>query len=112
MSFIYGIGSLTHPMLCRFKPERWLPSPSGGNTSVSSNAKAVYVPFGSGSRICIGIHVALMEIRLAAATFFRDCSPGVTLAEDTTAESMSFLNYFATFPRSHRCNVKLVETPR
>lgn len=70
-----------------------------------SEAKAVYAPFGAGARTCMGIHAGLMEVRLAAAYFFRECSKGATLAPDTTPESMAFLNYFATFPISHRCNI-------
>lgn len=70
-----------------------------------ADAKAVYAPFGTGARTCIGIHAGLMEVRLAAAHFFRDCSPGTSLAPETTPESMAFLNYFATFPVSHRCNI-------
>ncbi|KAJ3545741.1 hypothetical protein NM208_g2360 [Fusarium decemcellulare] len=72
---------------------------------MSTDAKAVYAPFGSGARKCIGIHAGLMEIRLAAAHFFWDCSPGTILAPETTPESMAFLNYFATFPVSHRCDI-------
>lgn len=72
---------------------------------MSSDAKAVVSPFGSGSRICIGIHVAYMEIRLAAAGFFKECR-GAYLSEETRPESMSFMNYFATFPKSGQCIVK------
>ncbi|KAH9232377.1 hypothetical protein K456DRAFT_1750789 [Colletotrichum gloeosporioides 23] len=71
-------------------------------SNMSSDAKAVVSPFGSGSRICIGIRVAYMEIRLAAAGFFRECREAV-LSEETTPESMSFMNYFATSPKSGQC---------
>ncbi|KAF5484434.1 Cytochrome P450 monooxygenase cypX [Colletotrichum siamense] len=50
------------PNALEFNPERWF-----AESNMSSDAKAVVSPFGSGSRICIGIHVAYMEIRLAAA---------------------------------------------
>ncbi|KAF4854549.1 Cytochrome P450 monooxygenase cypX [Colletotrichum siamense] len=56
------------PNALEFNPERWF-----AESNMSSDAKAVVSPFGSGSRICIGIHVAHMEIRLAAAGFFRKC---------------------------------------
>ncbi|KAF4476595.1 Cytochrome P450 monooxygenase cypX [Colletotrichum fructicola Nara gc5] len=82
------------PNALEFNPERWF-----AESNMSSDAKAVVSPFGSGSRICIGIHVAYMETRLAAAGFFRECR-GVELAEETTPESMGFMNYFATFPKS------------
>ncbi|KAF4904018.1 Cytochrome P450 monooxygenase cypX [Colletotrichum fructicola] len=56
------------PNALEFNPERWF-----AESNMSSDAKAVVSPFGSGSRICIGIHVAYMETRLAAAGFFREC---------------------------------------
>ncbi|KAI8281548.1 hypothetical protein K4K60_004112 [Colletotrichum sp. SAR11_57] len=92
------------PNALEFNPERWF-----AESNMSSDAKAVVSPFGSGSRICIGIHVAYMETRLAAAGFFRECR-GVELAEETTPESMGFMNYFATFPKSGQCFVKSKST--
>ncbi|KAF4871280.1 Cytochrome P450 monooxygenase cypX [Colletotrichum siamense] len=92
------------PNALEFNPERWF-----AESNMSSDAKAVVSPFGSGSRICIGIHVAYMEIRLAAAGFFRECREAV-LSEETTPESMSFMNYFATFPKSGQCIVKSKST--
>lgn len=73
---------------------------------MSAEAKAVISPFGSGSRVCIGIHVAYMEMRLAAARFFRECR-GVALAPETTPDSMAFVNYFGIFPKSQQCNIVL-----
>ncbi|KAL0929837.1 cytochrome p450 monooxygenase [Colletotrichum truncatum] len=75
----------------------WFPE-----SNMSAETKAVISPFGAGSRICIGIHVAYIEMRLAAARFFREC-PGARLAQEITTDSMAFVNYFATFPKSGRC---------
>lgn len=52
-----------------FKPERWLDSPKGPN---GLHPLAHYlVPFSKGSRACVGIHLAYMEMFTAVATIFR-----------------------------------------
>ncbi|KAH0433704.1 cytochrome p450 monooxygenase [Colletotrichum camelliae] len=78
------------PNALEFNPERWL-----AESNMSSDARAVCSPFGSGSRICIGIHVAYMEIRLAAAGFFRECR-GASLADGSLPEdgTMNFGEVF------------------
>lgn len=85
-------------ILHRFRPERYLDGKMDG--------KAVFAPFGSGSRTCLGIHLAYMELRLAAATFFRECA-GVKLADVTTPESMEIVQYFLIAPKAQRCLVAL-----
>ncbi|KAF6832232.1 cytochrome p450 monooxygenase [Colletotrichum plurivorum] len=87
------------PDALEFKPQRWFPE-----SNMSAEAKSVISPFGSGSRVCIGIHVAYIEMRLAAASFFRECR-GVALAPETTPDSMAFINYFGIFPKSEQCNI-------
>jgi cytochrome P450 len=50
-----------------FKPERWLES-SG---DALSNMQQYFVPFGRGSRMCIGQELARMELTLTAGNLFR-----------------------------------------
>ncbi|KAF9631187.1 hypothetical protein BFW01_g2049 [Lasiodiplodia theobromae] len=85
----------------RFDPDRWLSLPP--NTSPSSMS---FQPFGTGTRICLGLHLALMELRLAAALFFRELK-GARLAERTTPESMDVVNYFLIMPKDHHCYIRL-----
>ncbi|KAL4877792.1 cytochrome P450 [Aspergillus karnatakaensis] len=83
-----------------FDISRWL----GKNRKNNLAEQLAFLPFGAGSRICLGIHLAYMELRLAAAEFFRECR-GVRLAPSVTKESMGFENYFLIAPRGHMCEV-------
>ena len=48
----------------RFRPERFLPGRS-------APPRGAYVPFGVGPRICVGQHLALLQMRLVGATFLQ-----------------------------------------
>lgn len=88
-------------LMYRFNPCRWLSLPP--NTSPSSTN---FSPFGAGTRICLGLHLALMELRLATAVFFRELR-GAKLADKTTPESMGVVNFFLIRPKDDRCYIEL-----
>ena len=82
-----------------FDHTRWLPP-----NELSPLAKAVFSPFGAGARVCIGVHLARMELRLAAAKFFRECR-GARLGPETTEQSMKPVNFFLITPQAHKCEI-------
>ncbi|GLB11388.1 hypothetical protein AtubIFM57258_008256 [Aspergillus tubingensis] len=84
-----------------FDVTRWL----GGDGHASDAARQGLSPFGYGTRICLGVHLAWMELRLAATEFFRECR-GVRLASGTTRKSMKPENYFLIAPSGHRCDIQ------
>lgn len=63
-----------------------------------------------GSRVCLGIHLARMELRLATALFFRECR-GARLSADTTDAVMEMEHHFLVAPKGHFCNVTLPSGP-
>jgi cytochrome P450 len=73
---------------------------------MSAASKTAFCAFGAGAYTCLGIHIAYMEMRYAAAFFFRDCQ-GAKLAASTTDQSMEMENYFVITPKSHKCEITL-----
>lgn len=85
-----------------FDHTRWLPG-----SQLSERAKLSFNPFGHGSRQCLGIHLGRIEMRLAAAIFFREC-PGAKLAPSATPESMVVVDSFiAGTPKARRLEITL-----
>ncbi|TLD34544.1 cytochrome P450 [Venturia nashicola] len=85
----------------RYDPWRWLDTAN----PLSKEAKAAFHPFGAGSRTCIGVHLAHMELRIATALFFREWRGVARLAPETTPESMHMENFFLISPESNKCEV-------
>lgn len=68
--------------------------------------KAAFMPYGGGTRICLGLHLAYMELRLGTALFFRECK-GARLSARTTEDVMAMAETFLIAPKGHFCNVVL-----
>lgn len=87
-------------MLLRYLPSRWV------DNKVSGEAKKAFHPLGIGSRACVGMHLAYIELRLATAEFFR-VFKDARLASSVTPESMEVEHHFAGAPSGHKCEIVL-----
>ncbi|KAL5348838.1 hypothetical protein ACLOAV_006261 [Pseudogymnoascus australis] len=79
-----------------FEPSRW--------TAPTKDMKDAYMPFGGGSRVCLGLHLAEIELRLATALFFREfpCAK-VSTIEGMSDEDMDPQVFFLLSPKGKRC---------
>ncbi|KAE8335348.1 hypothetical protein BDV24DRAFT_144089 [Aspergillus arachidicola] len=83
----------------RFNPDRW--------ETISKGMSDAFMPFGKGSRSCLGMHLARMELRLATALFFRAFPRArVSAKEGMKDEDMRVESYFLMAPRGHRCLIE------
>ncbi|KAF6811305.1 cytochrome p450 monooxygenase [Colletotrichum plurivorum] len=84
----------------KFDETRFLPG------APTEKQKQIFSPFGTGSRSCIGVALARMEMRLAVALLFRRC-PGIKLADTMTDEMMEMASFIVMKPAGNRCDVTL-----
>lgn len=91
-----------------FDPTRFLDVklPSMAEGHLTPNQKKVYVPFGGGTRMCLGINLAYLELRLGLALFFRECR-GASLAKSMSLDVMAPDHFFVSSPRGRKCLITL-----
>lgn len=87
--------------MIRFDPDRFY------QTELTPDQKSAFTPFGGGTRVCLGIHLAFMELRHGIAEFVRECRH-LELSKLTTPQSMEMENFFLIAPISHRLMVESV----
>ncbi|KAF9880089.1 cytochrome P450 3A17 [Colletotrichum karsti] len=86
----------------KFDPDRYLDS-----SKVALQQRQAMIALGAGARVCLGQHLAMMELRLATAVFFRHCR-GATLSDKMPADSMDMVDYVLLTPKRKRCDITLV----
>ncbi|PYI16250.1 cytochrome P450 CYP684A2 [Aspergillus japonicus CBS 114.51] len=83
----------------RFEPDRWV--------SPTQAMKDASLPFGGGSRVCLGIHLARIELRLATAMFFRRFPQARVSSRYGMSEAdMVMETFFLMAPKGHRCLIE------
>ncbi|GKU06958.1 cytochrome p450 protein [Fusarium langsethiae] len=70
----------------------------------SPEQNRAHVPFSIGSRRCIGMQLARMEILVTLATFFRHCKD-MKLHNSMTDEMMAQVGEFLIIPKGGRCDI-------
>ena len=72
------------------------------------DARTTFSAWGGGAYTCLGQHMAMMELRLAAAFFFQRCR-GAELGPTADAD-MDPVNYFVIRPSGKKCEVIMKDT--
>ncbi|PWY89842.1 cytochrome P450 [Aspergillus heteromorphus CBS 117.55] len=85
-----------------FRPERWF------DTENEALRKEAWAPFSMGSRKCIGINLAQMELTKLVATFFRRFEG--TVDDSITEADMRMYDAFTAAPAAQKLLVQLWET--
>lgn len=65
--------------------------------------KDAWVAFGGGSRVCIGVHLAMMELRLATFLMVQKLPKGLKLANSFSEEDVLQRGRFLVGPKGHKC---------
>ncbi|KAI3557915.1 cytochrome P450 3A17 [Colletotrichum abscissum] len=94
--------ALANLRLSRFDVDRYLDP-----TKVSLQQRQAYIPLGAGARVCIGQYLAMMELRLSTAVFFKRCR-GARLGPNMPADSMKMKDYVLLSPKRKRCDITLI----
>ncbi|KAI1340199.1 cytochrome P450 [Xylariaceae sp. FL0016] len=88
------------PEAHEFIPSRW--------ENPTKLMKDSVMPFGGGSRICLGLHLARIELRLAVARFFKAFpNAKVSTKEGMSGKDMDKKLYFLIAPAGGRCLIEL-----
>jgi cytochrome P450 len=85
-----------------FRPERWLP----GVAESGVPSKKYHVPFGRGSRMCLGMNLAYAELYLTLAAVFRRFD--LELFETTKADVEIVHDFLAGTPRLDSKGVRVL----
>jgi cytochrome P450 len=63
--------------------------------------KELFMPFGKGKRSCMGMNLAIMEMKLATASIFKRYS--VKVSEQMKEDDMDIIDRFAVNPKGGKC---------
>ena len=78
-----------------FSPERWLPLASNGQRLLK-----YFMPFGRGSRMCVGMELGKAEVVTALASVFRRFGRGMRLVDTERERDVDVVaDYFFSMPR-------------
>ena len=98
MSYATQHNADAFPEPFQFDPDRWLKT-NGGTPAM----KEAWMPFSRGSRMCPGIHLAMMELKVILGTLLYGWE--ISLGERTTEETMSTTDRFALVPKGGFCDL-------
>ena len=88
-----------YPLPHELLPERWIDT-NGGTKAMKDSL----IIWSKGSRACLGIYVATMELKFFVATIVNGWN--FQLGPETTKESMKQTDYFLAFPKNREMHIR------
>ena len=85
------------PRPFEFDPDRWL--------NTTPDMQEAYMPFSRGSRMCIGINLAMMELKMIIASVVYSWE--LKVGKRTTDDTMSITDHFVMMPKGGFCELYL-----
>ncbi|KAH7088039.1 cytochrome P450 [Paraphoma chrysanthemicola] len=83
----------------RFDPSRW--------ETPTKDMNDAWMPFGGGSRVCLGLNLAKYMIRSATAKFFRAFpNARVSTRDGFSDDDMEMVIYAVMYPKKHLCLIE------
>jgi cytochrome P450 len=89
------------PQPDEFKPERWISN--GAINPGTPEAREMMLVWGKGSRVCLGQHMAIMEIKILLATLIDSFE--VQLEGAQTHSDMEMTDHFTLIPKGKKCGL-------
>jgi hypothetical protein len=65
--------------------------------------KEAYQPWSKGSRMCMGIHLATMEVKLILTALINQYE--ISLGEGTTNDLMTMISHFVLMTKAGKCDL-------
>jgi len=81
-----------------FDPTRWI-----SKEKVTDEMNELFMPFSKGSRACLGINIAYMELKVVTAAILSKYQ--VEIAPDMQPDDMDQRDHFLIFPKGGKCNL-------
>jgi hypothetical protein len=88
----------TFPSPRSFSPRCWIDTNGG-----TPDMKEAYQPWSKGSRMCMGIHLATMEVKLILTALINQYE--ISLGEGTTDDSMTMISHFVLMTKAGKCDL-------
>ena len=81
-----------------FDPSRWIPK-----EKITEAMNEAFMPFSKGTRACLGINLAYMELKVTVATLIKSFT--VRVGDDMKGDDMDMRDHFLIFPKGGKCDL-------
>lgn len=89
-----------------FNPDRWITTSADGKPEIDYGTPAMremFFSWGKGTRICIGMNMAIMELKILLARVINQFE--VRLASEKTHRDMEMEDHYILTPKGGKCGL-------